>query len=259
MNTNYQLPTGHWIEQVNEYETDFLVHEIFVNQVYLQHGIALRSDSIVFDVGSNIGLFSLYVKEHFPDSQVYSFEPSPEVYPLLQRNLARFGETVRTFACGLSDKKSMATFSYYPGYSVISGFHTDQQRDADIIISGSIASRADPATPEIRAEITSVVKERLAQQILFSCPMTTISEIIQEQAVPHIDLLKMDVEGSELAILQGIKSDDWRKIRQMVMEVHDRDQLKQIESLLKTHHFNYVIEEDKLLKESGIYNLYVRQ
>ncbi|CAM9553811.1 unnamed protein product, partial [Ectocarpus sp. 12 AP-2014] len=41
--------------------------------------------------------------------------------------------------------------------------------------------------------------------------------------VAGVDLLKVDVEGDELAVLHGIDDDDWPKIRQIALEVHDID------------------------------------
>lgn len=53
-----------------------------------------------------------------------------------------------------------------------------------------------------------------------------------------IDLVKIDVEGAELTVLQGIDDADWRRIFQLVVEVHDLDgRLQYIIALLREKGF----------------------
>jgi hypothetical protein len=52
-------------------------------------------------------------------------------------------------------------------------------------------------------------------------PVTTLHDIIQQQHLTHIHLLKIDVEGEELAVLRGLSEADWSNIDQVVMEIHD--------------------------------------
>lgn len=54
-------------------------------------------------------------------------------------------------------------------------------------------------------------------------PVITLQELLQE-AVPdgsRIDFLKVDVEGEELAVLQGLDESGWQRVQQVVVEVHD--------------------------------------
>ena len=52
------------LAQVNRSETDFLYREIFVDNAYFRHGIALPEDAVVVDVGANIGMFTLAAAAH---------------------------------------------------------------------------------------------------------------------------------------------------------------------------------------------------
>ena len=54
-----------------------------------------------------------------------------------------------------------------------------------------------------------------------NCQLKTISQIIREQQIEQIDLLKIDVEKSEMDVLLGIEIEDWSKIKQVFVEVHD--------------------------------------
>lgn len=49
----------------------------------------------------------------------------------------------------------------------------------------------------------------------FLCNVVPLSLALGELCIGVVDLLKVDVEGDELAILQGISADDWPKIRQV--------------------------------------------
>ena len=53
--------------------------------------------------------------------------------------------------------------------------------------------------------------------------MRTVSEVLAEEGLERIDLLKVDVEKSEQEVLAGIREEDWEKIKQVVLEVHDRE------------------------------------
>ena len=73
-----------------------------------------------------------------------------------------------------------------------------------------------------------------------------MSEVIRENQVCKIDLLKVDVEGSELDVLRGIDQEDWGKIRQVIVEVHDIDnRVEKIVSMLKRRGYStQVARED---------------
>lgn len=90
------------------------------------------------------------------------------------------------------------------------------------------------------------------------CELQTLSEIIYQHNIKQIDLLKIDVEKSELDVLLGIKKQDWPKIKQIVVEIHDiEDRVEKIKNLLSAHGFKQIlIEQEPLFKGSEIFNLY---
>lgn len=53
----------------------------------------------------------------------------------------------------------------------------------------------------------------------FVCQVVPLSLALHQLGVPVVDLLKVDVEGDELAVLQGIDDEDWSKIHQVRMVV----------------------------------------
>lgn len=99
----------------------------------------------------------------------------------------------------------------------------------------------------------------LNQKQHYTCKMTTVSSIMHQHNLQHVDLLKIDVERAELDVLMGIAEDDLLKIKQIVMELHDIDErLKQVASLLKTtgKFDKIVVTQDQQLKGSTLFNMY---
>lgn len=68
------------------------------------------------------------------------------------------------------------------------------------------------------------------------CMVRTLSNALREIGISStecVDLLKVDVEGHELQVLRGIDHQDWPRIRQIVIEVHNTgEQLQDIRQLL---------------------------
>ena len=54
----------------------------------------------------------------------------------------------------------------------------------------------------------------LFKKTSFACRLRTLSEIVDEESVARIDLLKIDAERSEREILAGIRAEHWEMIRQ---------------------------------------------
>lgn len=57
------LPNGLPVTCVSTLDLEFLYDEIFISQIYLQHGVVLKAGEVVLDVGANIGLFSAFAAQ----------------------------------------------------------------------------------------------------------------------------------------------------------------------------------------------------
>ena len=89
------------------------------------------------------------------------------------------------------------------------------------------------------------------------CRMKTLSQVLRESRVEWIDLLKIDAEKSELDVLRGLADEDWSRIGQIVIEVHDLEgRLEAIRSLLAGKGFGVAVEQDAFLAGTPIFNLY---
>jgi acyl carrier protein len=101
-----------------------------------------------------------------------------------------------------------------------------------------------------------LLEERFQSQV-FPCQLVTLSEVITAQNVEYIDLLKIDVQKSELDVLNGLQEADWGKIKQIVMEIHDlAGRLEQVTTLLQWRGYRVTVAQDDLFQGSAVYYLY---
>ncbi|HXE84565.1 MAG TPA: FkbM family methyltransferase, partial [Gemmatimonadales bacterium] len=254
------LPNGVEIVHLNQYETDYLYKEIFEEQTYLKNGIQLPDGATVVDIGANIGMFSLFVLSRCAEPTIYAFEPAPRVYDLLTANCAAYGARVHPLNLGVSDKAKSAPFTFYERSSVFSGFHADDGEDRAAIhavVRNAVRDEIAAAEDVVESVVAELTADRL-RHTTHECRLISVSDLIRERGIDKIDLLKIDAEKSELDILAGIEDTDWPKIAQIVIEIHDRTQeaVKQVERLLTAKGYRCVVERERPLEDSGLFNLY---
>src|SRR5690606_41606402 len=88
----FTLPNGMDVCGLNGQETHFGYQEIFARKCYEQHGISIRDGDCVFDVGANIGLFSVYLRTKASRCRIHAFEPIAPIYDILETNSRIYGE-----------------------------------------------------------------------------------------------------------------------------------------------------------------------
>jgi amino acid adenylation domain-containing protein/FkbM family methyltransferase len=246
-----ELPNGLPILCRNKMETEFSYQEIFEQKSYLRHGITLRDGACVFDVGANIGMFALQIAEQCRDATIYAFEPIPPVFALLQANMALHGKNTRLFNCGIARDSTEATFTYLPHLSLISSRFADSAADRETVKSFLRNER------KIDGQLVDeLLEDRLVSEQV-TCPMKTLSQVIRENHIERIDLLKIDVEKGELDALAGIEPHDWPKIRQMVVEVYDIEgRVAAVTKLLQERGYTVETEQDEMLTDTHFRNVY---
>ena len=177
----------------------FILHEIYESLQYNRHADYIPQRGwTVFDVGANIGVFT--VLQAMQGARVFSFEPNPESYGRLVRNIAanNLSDCVRPFPSALGDVQGMGSLH------VIAGGTTGG-------VVTPVASQARPSG--------------------FAVPITTLDGVVFTLPGLSIDLLKIDAEGSEVAILRG---GEWTLdyVQRIIVEYHSRDLLSEIREIL---------------------------
>lgn len=240
---------------INNYETNFMFNEIFQNNCYLKYGIKLGKNAVVFDVGANIGLFSLYIQNLHKDSTIYSFEPIPPIYEILKKNVELYNLNNKIFNIGLSDKNITEKFTYYPFATVLSGKFANAEEEFNTVHNHMSGYDQDQVSQEY---LDDLINYRLSTED-YNVKLESLSNIIDKENVDKIDLLKIDVEKSELEVLRGINNNHWKLIKQLVIEVHDiNSNLEKISTLLTEKGFTYIIDQDSDTNVSNLYNIYAR-
>ena len=123
-----------------------------------------------FDIGANIGWYSIMVAKSNRNVLVHSFEPIPKTYQSLVKNVDLNSlPNISTHNFGFSEKSGEFDFYYYPEGSGNAS-------------SANVTGRSD----------TEVVK----------CKVKTLDEYVTESNM-QIDFIKCDVEGAELLVFKG--------------------------------------------------------
>lgn len=130
-----------------------------------------REAKCVFDVGANIGCTSILFGQRA--DMVYSFEPSPTTFRFLEKNIARARlRNVRPVNIGLGRASSEHSLTYAANNR-----------------SGGFVSNKIKASEGHRIEKVSIVRG---------------DEFTRQQGVGRIDFIKIDVEGFERDVLEGL-------------------------------------------------------
>ena len=160
---------------------------------------------VIYDLGANIGIASLYLAGHYPQALFYGFEPMPlnyEVCALNYRNLPR----ARVFPWAVGSRSGTAIFEI----------------DASDPRGGRLKGSPLP--------IYGKTTERLDVQV-FSIP-----ELVGGQKLEAPDFLKIDVEGAEIEVLNGI-GNQCQSIKRMLVETHGPDLEAACLEWIQTHGF----------------------
>ncbi|KAL4436583.1 hypothetical protein ABPG75_003722 [Micractinium tetrahymenae] len=209
-----ELPGGLSVRCISPSEAAFIHGEVFQQNCYFPAGIRLSPGSVVVDAGANIGLFALRVlldRQLAPAvSRLYAFEPLPPTANVLEANLREHGvaDKVMVLRLGLHSAPGSLDFTFYPAMPGNS--------------TAAPAEKWEHQRPAMAALMGSAAADACFQGAAsIQCPVTTLAQFAREQRLQRIDLLKVDVEGSELELLRGLDPNTWRLVCQVVAEVHD--------------------------------------
>ncbi|MEV0701788.1 FkbM family methyltransferase [Saccharopolyspora sp. NPDC050389] len=203
-------------------EAKLIYEEIFGRNTYLSGLAPINPKGLVVDAGANIGLFTLFVKHHYPDASVLAVEPIPHNVEALRANIRHHNASdVTVHATGLSDRPGTAEFYFFPSMPGNSTAHlAEKLKDKK-----TVATYANPT-----------IAEQLYRNEAVRVPTTPLSDLLPPDV--EIDLIKMDIEGSEEAALAGITDQDWKRIKQLAIEVHEtRSTLDRILETLQSRGF----------------------
>ena len=184
----------------------------------------LPEDGVCLDVGANIGALTLALSQVCRAGRVHAFEPAQPSFRFLQLNLARNRATnVIAHRLALLDRAGECELSYNREFT-----------------GGAF--------------ISSHVRDGVAQTV----EATTLDAWTQSVALDRLDLIKLDVEGSELRVLDGARGTIGRFRPTLIVELNPvtlrrmqqlspRDLYRRLRSLYGRGHVAAISESGSLL------------
>ena len=186
--------------------------EIFLRRDYLF--LTDRVRPFIVDCGANIGMSILFFKRTYPGSRILAFEPDPETFTLLKRNVEASGfEGVTLVNKAVLDSEGVTNFHsapYGPGSALMS-------------VVGTRASMETVTVPSVK-----------------------LSDYLEEP----VDFLKIDVEGAEGKVIRQLaESGKIEHVQQMAIEYHhhlhpEENELAGLLDVLERGGFGYQIRGD---------------
>jgi FkbM family methyltransferase len=176
---------------------EILLKSKYKSEYYLPEKL---NPKVIFDIGGNIGITSVYLAKLFPNSLIYTFEPMPENFEILQKNISQY-KNIIAFNFGLGSNNG--SFKVY--------LSSDPEN------YGGISFYPDPHGNQ--------------EDSYLSCEVKNINEIINDLEIETIDLIKIDTEGAEYDILSTLKEDILRKTSWITGELHGNQDFELLDYL----------------------------
>jgi FkbM family methyltransferase len=144
---------------------------------------------IILDVGSNIGSSIIYFHHQFPNARIFGFEPHPDTFRILQKNVGHL-PGVLIFNCALGATRQRVAA------------RSDQVHFGGFNIMGRYKNRGFPDAP-------------------VECEVQRLDEVLREQGVGQVDLIKIDCEGAEADVFSTLPDEILNQCQWIVGELHD--------------------------------------
>lgn len=164
------------------------------NELPVQHAIsdALKPGDVFYDVGANVGFFTLIAARKVGGAgAVYAFEPVPANARLAASNARRNGlANVRVMQLAIAERSG-------------------EGRLTEAVHAGGATLSTTTPPPDARRTIT--------------VPQVSVDDLVFREALPRPDVVKVDVEGTEIAVLDGMARTLAEHAPTVIFEVDDGD------------------------------------
>ena len=139
------------------------------------HTLVSHPEPVFFDVGANVGNYSVFLRSVFPSARIFSFEPNPMSFKKLTGIAKPHG--ILIFNSGLSSSSGETDLFLYA---------TDDTTERASVYEGALKEFFNFDKP-------SKIKTKLIR----------LDDFCHKHDVNNIDFLKIDTEGHELEVLKG--------------------------------------------------------
>jgi FkbM family methyltransferase len=180
-----------WIDPLTQFGTVLSRDGNYESAMGLTIADFLKPGMIFLDMGANEGFFTVMgAKLCGPHGRVVAVEPQNRMIPIIRENLRLNGlNNVSIVNAAVSDTIGTGTIYLFP----------------DINTGASGVTY----TPHYRVPTQAV-------------PTRALTQILDDADLPHVDLMKVDIEGSEWEMIHGsLEAFSTHRIRSMTMEIHN--------------------------------------
>jgi len=165
--------------------------EIFTFNVY---GLDIqKSHPVIVDIGANVGNSVIYFLQKYPNSTIYAFEPHKPIFSYMIENLSHIDikqESVYLYNCAVVHKETKKVPFYVANNILTSSWSTTT---SNIIQKKHIANIINVSAMSFQSLLSKT---------------------------GHIDLLKVDIEGGEYALIPDIIQ-FYKQIDSFIIEMHN--------------------------------------
>lgn len=240
-------------------------------QSYFRYGVRLKPGATVIDAGAHVGVFvSMVVAMCEGNATIHAFEPVPQSASMLRRNVARMASaSVCVHECALGSREGILELAYHPETPMLSSAFPEETGLEYLKLRDALIRNSNGPDAPARLKALGAIPGFLRRLVLdltlrrhfrferITCPVRRLADVILEESLASIDLLKINVEKSEELLLAGL-DDCWSLVRQAVIEVHDIDgRLQRVESLLRQQQFTTVrVDQNDIMRGSEVYLVY---
>jgi FkbM family methyltransferase len=200
-----QLPGGYAWACDDADECWVVYNEIFERRCYDRADDPVPPGGVIVDVGAHVGLFALYSALTWRPARHVAIEAAPPAVDLLRHNVAANRlDGVQVVHAAVGDGHGTATLTYFPQLPGNSTLHPEVKQ-AELAAFG----------PRSRRRMKTMFDEGVRYEV----PVRPLGDLLPGDLPGRIELLKVDVESAEAAVLRGISADVWPHIARVVVEV----------------------------------------
>lgn len=200
-----------------------------------------KNKYVIFDVGSNIGLYSLYINDKFSNVEIHAFEPIKDLYEKNKHNINQNKKNTNNIIINnlaLGEKTSSKIINFYPNADGLSTINNDMENKKSKILEQKCHNSY--CKNLCKAFYSNILDKGLSEQKQEVINIIKMSDYIDAHSITTIDLVKIDVEGYELNVLNGINKEHFKMINNLIIEVenYDSNNLNNIKQLLIENNFD---------------------
>ena len=235
---------------------------------YFDDFITINKGDTIIDIGANIGIFGIELSKKFDNEiEIFAFEPIKYIFDILKANVLKTKNTnFKIYELGISNENTIEEFTYYPNCPALSNSNNEIWSSKNELMKALRGNLENAPKNWWWAKFIPyflypyILNSLIKNPVKINCKLKRLSDLIQSYSIKKIDLLKIDCEGNELKVLEGLDNNHWPIIKQLIIEVHNiDDRLNYIKKMLSEYGFNIKILQEPSLKKTNLYNLFARK